>query len=405
MSSRLLGILLLWVVSLGCTRSPAPADVTEPEDQHPAAVSREDDSTEPIPFLEEERRAPQELWSTLSEQELERAARGLEVADTRMNALETLIRFAGPKLYEGSVTFCSGDPHADELRKRAAGVVHSCNDIETVSQALDHSSRTLRGWGTMAFRTFSYGEERDPRWVALLPKLMRFAEAPDDPGLRGYAVMRLKSYPEARDFLHRRIEIETSPMVLMRLARCIPTPVGKNRYSDLICRRLLCHGDENVRIGGLGLIAGNQRRAEMWRVPITRPVFERIIELTRSESARERVSACSALREAWEFEPDRTRRAFLRLAQDQDAGVRRLATRGLEGQLDHEDVRDAINALLKDRSPLVRVHAIRVDGASKHVGELQALAKCADEEAAKWAQLTLDRVAREEAATQDTQVP
>lgn len=404
--SSLLGIVFLCMVSHGCRRAPAPPNDARPEGPHPDTASPKDDKAQPIPVVSEEKPPTlQELWPKPSEQDLERATHELETPDTRMKALETLIRFAGPKLYEGSVSFSSGDPQLDELRKRAAAAVHSCSDIETVNQALDHSSRTLQSWGIMAFRTFGYGEERDPRWVALLPKLMRFAEAPDDPGLRGYAVMRLKNYPEARDFLDKRIEVETSPMVLMRLACRIFTPEVKNRFSDLLCRRLLCHEDEGTRIRALGFIASNRHRAEMWQAPITRPVFEKIIELTRSESVRERVSATSALREAWEFKPDRTRVAFLRLAQDQDAGVRRFAATGLEGQMGHEGVHDAINALLRDGSPLVRVHAIRVDGASKHVGELQALAKCSDEEAAKWARLTLDRIAREEAATRDKQTP
>ncbi len=170
------------MVSPGCSRAPAPANDTEPEGMHPDTVLPEDNNAEPIPVTSEKRpQASRELWTKLSEQDMERAIRELEVEGTRMKALETLIRFAGPKLYEGSVIFMSGDPDLDKSRKRAAAIVHSCGNIETVSQALDHSSRTLRGWGIMAFRTFSYGEKRDPRWVALLPKLMRFAEAPKDP--------------------------------------------------------------------------------------------------------------------------------------------------------------------------------------------------------------------------------
>ena len=108
---------------------------------------------------------------------------------------------------------------------------------------------------------------------------------------------KLRWYPQAREFLARRIEEETSPQVLMRLMR---PSTGGEEYERRVCRRvaaLLGHGDPEVRAETLSFIAWNSNRAPMWQFPFGQATFDRVVELTRSDLESERAAAIFALQE------------------------------------------------------------------------------------------------------------
>jgi hypothetical protein len=306
----------------------------------------------------------------------------LEHKDSRMRAMLVLMQFAGPDgsgIYGGT-----GDAKLDELRKRAAAAVLQCADIETVSQALDSPDRNLQFWGVGLFGGPESTERQPNPLVRLLPKLEKVAvEA--DANIRSLAVQRLRDYPEARGFLADRVELETSPDVLMHLMRD-QTPL--DQFNQLFVRRLhslLNHPDESVRRDALVFVGFNSNRGPMWQFTFDATVLDRVVESTRSQSAEERFDAAYALTDIRRLDLDRSREAFLRLAKDTSSDVRWRVGFGLSDQLDREDVKPVIAALLQDDDPGVRYMTVLAVGAEKHIKELQELAQCPNKQVANWA--------------------
>ncbi len=310
----------------------------------------------------------------------------LERKESRMQAMLVLIQFAGPELYQqGSVVFGgTGDAKFDGLRKRAAAAVHQCADVDTVGQALDSPDRSLQFWGVTHFGSAESTETEQNPWVPLLPKLERLAvEA--DANIRSMAHERLKDYPTAHDFITRRVELETSPEVLMRLMRDRePLDQFNKVFVDRLCA-LLCHADERVRRDALLFIGFNSGRAPVWQFNFDEAVLDRVLESTRSPSAQERSAATYALTETRRLDLDRSREAFIRLAKDTSSDVRWRVGFGLSDQFDREDVKSVIAALLQDEVPVVRYMTVLAVGAEKHITELQELARCPDRQIAGWA--------------------
>jgi HEAT repeat protein len=123
----------------------------------------------------------------------------------------------------------------------------------------------------------------------------------------------------------------------------------------------------------------------MWQVTFDTVVLDRVVELTRSHSLQERADAAYALTDIRRLDLDRSREAFLRLAKDTSSDVRWRVGFGLSDQLDREDVKPVIAALLEDDAPDVRYMTIVAVGAEKHIKELQELARCSNKQIANWA--------------------
>jgi len=127
-------------------------------------------------------------------------------------------------------------------------------------QALNSPDRSLQLWAVSHFGSPESTETQQNPWVLLLPKLERLAvEA--DATIRSLAHERLKDYPAAHDFITRRVELETSPDVLMRDRE--PLDQLNQRFVQRLCF-LLNHPDERVRHDALLFVGFNHSRAPMW---------------------------------------------------------------------------------------------------------------------------------------------
>jgi len=123
----------------------------------------------------------------------------------------------------------------------------------------------------------------------------------------------------------------------------------------------------------------------MWQIDFDRSIFDATVELTTSESAKERAAAAYALEEIRKLDMRRSRESFLQMAEDDSEDVRWRIAWGLTDQLDREDVQAVITDLLKDPSPLVRYMTILAVGPEKRLKELKALAQGTDPKVSAWA--------------------
>jgi hypothetical protein len=74
----------------------------------------------------------------LDESDIDRLEKELADPVTRLPAIAALADFGGMKLYRvGSVLTSDSDAKRDALRERAAKLALMCNDINTISRALD----------------------------------------------------------------------------------------------------------------------------------------------------------------------------------------------------------------------------------------------------------------------------
>jgi len=319
----------------------------------------------------------------------------LQNPGTRMEAISDLIRFAGSWfLYNrgGSGVYGgSQDREFDALQEKAADALNGYVDIETISRALDSPERHLQHWATAHFGSSELSEEKQRPWLPLLPKLEKLAVAADA-GIRDAANQRLGDFPQEREFLAKRVELETSPDILMRLMYQAQEREEFNQRLVARLYSLLMHRDENVRHDALLFIGSNGSRAPMWRFTYDKKIFDRVIELAQSESAKERSAAAYALTEIRVLDLDDSRRAFLRMATDPSSDVRWRVAFGLKEQLERADVQHVIAALLEDKVPSVRYMTILAVGPEKHVKELEQLTQCGDQQVAEWASAKLTQI-------------
>src|SRR5436309_2962850 len=260
----------------------------------------------------------------------------LQNPGTRMEAISDLIRFAGTTfLYNrgGSGVYGgSQDREFDALQEKAADALNGYVDIEIISRALDSSERHLQYWATAHFGNSELSEEKQRLWLPLLPKLEKLAVA-TDAGIRDAADQRLGDFPQERQFLAKRVELETSPSILMRLMQSTQEKAEFNLHFVARIYSLLMHRDENVRRDALLFIGFNGSRAPMWRFTYDKKIFDQVIELAKSESAKERSDAAYALTEIRVLDQDDSRRAFRRMATDPSSHVRWRVVFGLKEQL------------------------------------------------------------------------
>ncbi len=324
----------------------------------------------------------------------------LDQPETRLRAMQVLMHFASYELYAGGSFGYggTGDAQFDALRKRAATAVHTCADPVTVGRSLDSPNRQLQSWGVAHFCGSGLTQPESPNpWLQLLPRLERVASQADA-GIRSLAVERLRDYPDSRLFLINRTEAETSPEVLMRLMH---DQVSRDEFNERFVARLcslLSHPEPDVRHDALLFVGFNSGRAAVWQFTFDARVFDLVLNSTRSPLAQERADAAYALTDIRDLDLDRSRKAFLRLANDPSSEVRWRVASGLVGHLQREDVKSVIEALLQDDVTLVRYMTILAVGPENHAEELRVLRKCEDRQVAGWAAEKLEQLG-------ETQVP
>ena len=330
-----------------------------------------------------------------SDEDLVATVKKLDEPDKRMNALSMLIRFSGLKLYNrGSIHFVTPDKRLDELEERAVAVVIRQVNIETITKALDSDDPELQFWAVSCWggRDNMATEEKDA-WRALLPKIKRLSVVGDG-RVRRTAVERLEGFPEAREFLDGRIRNETSADVQLMLLWSPDMAAFSSRINKKFTE-LLNNQDEVVRRDALSLIGFNSNHSPMWRIEYDKNVFDRVLELTNSESEKERGIAVYALSDIRKIDTDRSREAFIRLAKDRSVEIRWRLAAPLVKQAKREDVGIVLKALLKDESSLVRYFTINALGAEKHVPELKILEQDTDPNVARFAAGRLKRLKQE----------
>src|SRR5262249_5280925 len=274
----------------------------------------------------------------------------LDRPETRLQALAKLIRFASLKLYRiPSITFIS-EPGIDALQQQAADAVRKQITIETIGEALDSTDPKLQFWGVFFWRGDPELQNNgSDEWMALLPKIEKVAVAGDE-SAREMAIERLQRFPEYHEFLSGRIDVETSPGVLTRLAHRTEKAEFSKQLNPLLLK-LLKDVNGEVRHGALVFIGSNSHRAPMWQIDFDKAIFDATVELTNSESAKERAAAAYALTDIRKLDMRRSRESFLQMAEDDSEDVRYRIAWGLTDQLEREDVHAVIADLLKDPSP------------------------------------------------------
>jgi hypothetical protein len=308
----------------------------------------------------------------------------LDRPETRLQAIARLIRFASLKLYLiPSITFIS-EPGIDALQQQAADAVRKQITIETIGEALDSTDPRLQFWCVFFWRGDPDLQNNDSDgWMALLPKIEKLAVAGNETA-RDMAIQRLQRFPEYHEFLDGRIDVETSPEILMRLVYRTEKAEFSKQLNALLLK-LLKDVNCEVRHRALLFIGFNSNRAPMWQIDFDSSIFDATVELTTSESAKERAAAAYALTEIRKLDMRRSRESFLQMAEDDSEDVRWRIAWGLTDQLGREDVQAVIADLLKDPSPLVRYMTILAVGPEKHLKELKALAQGTDPKVSTWA--------------------
>ena len=237
----------------------------------------------------------------LDESDIDRLEKDLADPATRLAAIAALADFGGSKLYQvGSVFLIDSDPKRENLRKRAANLALMCNDIETISRALDSDDPRLHMWGLWFWAPDSgrpalkadHDSFKETGWYALTPKVRRLAR---DSVYRSLAIRRLAdgSLSENREFLLSLIPAEKSAGVIFDILYYTYTPRideqsnRDQRFNEELLR-LLADQDIEVRRDALAYIATNWHSAEMFQARFSAQVSQRVEELRKSEEAKEK---------------------------------------------------------------------------------------------------------------------
>jgi hypothetical protein len=240
-------------------------------------------------------------WQTnLNESDIDRLEKELTDPATRLPALAALADFAAWKLFgSGSVFILEGDEKRSRLRERAAKLAMMCNDIDTISRALDSDDPRLQTWGLRVWRPGG-GEPalrkrpnyKETRWYALMPKVRRLAKEGYD---RSLAVEMLSGMllEENREFLLSLIPAEKSPWVIFSILHHTERlRVGEQSTRDQPFNeellRLLADPDVKVRRAALADIGMNWKKAEMFQVRFGAMVSQRVEELRKSDDGEEK---------------------------------------------------------------------------------------------------------------------
>lgn len=320
-----------------------------------------------------------------SDMEIEAAIVELASKSTRLAALEKLIPFVGYG------TDSPRPPDRAIIRKAAAAVIRY-RDFDTIAMALDSPSNAVQRWAVNCVPQYPDDPDELPGdWHRLLPQVRRLAESGDTTARR-IAQDRLRHWGGQREFFARLVETETSAGLVMGLLY----ELDRTTYLEAInphLVRILNHKQEEIRSDALLFIGSAEYSAPMRRMSLNDEVLERVLELSRSKSVKERVSATYALRFWKAGDLPLVRSRLFELARDPADEVRWNVPFALRGQLTRDDVQAVLAQLVEDESPSVCYFAILVIGPEKHEQKLHALAAEADEPVASFAAGQLRKLA------------
>jgi hypothetical protein len=240
------------------------------------------------------------IQTNLDESDIDRLEKELADPATRLAAVATLADFSAMRLYQvGSMFFGDSDAKTGALRERAVKLVRMCNDIDTISRALDSDDPRLQMWGLWVWCSdcsrpalkdqLTY---KETRWYALMPKVRRLAK---DSIHRSIAIDKLSGrlLPENREFLLSLIPTEKSAGVILRLLdrtemRRIGEPSKRDERFNEELLRLLADPDVKVRIAALADIGWNWKNAEIFQARFGANVSQRVEELRKSDDDEEK---------------------------------------------------------------------------------------------------------------------
>jgi hypothetical protein len=240
------------------------------------------------------------MQTNLDESDIDRLEKELADPATRLAAIAALADFGAGKLYQvGSVFFVDSDAKRGALRERAVKLVRMCNDIDTISRALDSDDPRLQMWGLWFWcpdcSVPALNEQltyKETRWYALMPKVRRLAK---DSIHRSIAIDKLSGrlLPENREFLLSLIPTEKSAGAILRLLdrtemRRIGEPSKRDERFNEELLRLLADPDVKVRREALADIGWNWKKAEIFHVRFSAEVSQRVEELRKSDDGEEK---------------------------------------------------------------------------------------------------------------------
>jgi HEAT repeat protein len=312
----------------------------------------------------------------------------LKDPENRLSMLRALLEFSGG--FGGMPGFSARTP-LEKLMAKAEQAVNEALDVPTVEKALADSDWLLR---IKTVEHFGNPPAQTSEWERLLPQMEKLA-VDGDSAIRNAADDKLHWFPGTEQFLAERLTNETSADVILELLRDRNVGSELNDRFLVLFVPLLSYPDEKVREDALWFVSFNSNRAPMLQFSFGMDVYDRVIASTQAKSAKERAAAASALTDIRQLDADRSREAFLHLANDPDAAVRQQVAWGLAGQFEREDVKRAIAVLLKDKSPGVRFMTILAFGPQKCVPELEALSKGSDPLIADLAAQKLNQLAND----------
>jgi hypothetical protein len=307
----------------------------------------------------------------------------LNAPDRRLETISALLKFSGywQTPPSGCINVCRvGDTSKlDTLGDRAKEAVNRAADVQTVAEALTKTDATLRKW---AVEKFGNPRSSATDWLPLLPKIEKIATNRNDE-LRPTALTHLARFPGTERFLDNCFINEKGAFQLCYMLH------DRNIWSEEFDLRflprlnqLLSDPDENVRVEALDFIRCNPGQG-IYKVAYGKNIFNQVVRATRSQSAKERFIAVSALACIRDIDRDASRLACLRLVNDADDDVRSGLGFCFAGRFDKDEIKRALAALLKDKCPNVRYMTILAAGPEKYWSELQDLTNSPDRRVAE----------------------
>lgn len=254
-------------------------------------------ATLPSPLTKEQLR---QRYPIFSQSDLDVIVARLNQPATKIDALTTLLNFAGFRYYQiGSVMNLHYDPSLtneqnqliNNLASQAVKSIHENTNFDLVRHALDSSDGKLQFWAIWNFAP--RGMNHKENWASLVPKIKRLAVVGDS-GVREEVARRMIGRSDLRDFLKSRIDVETDPFTVLII---LDEPVKSDRSQHMtpVLLRLLSSPDEEVRYQALVFIGSNHNSATMWQVNFDPRVITKVMVSAKSKSNREKQAALFAL--------------------------------------------------------------------------------------------------------------
>jgi len=254
-------------------------------------------ATLPSPLTQEQLR---QRYPIFSQADLDVVVGKLKQPATKMEALTTLIRFAGMRLNMiGSVYLQYYDPSLtsaqnqlmNNLGYQAVKVISENTNFDSISRALDSSDSDTQFWALRNLSGWGINPKED--WESLMPKIKRLA-VEGDSRVREAVVEEVGWRSPFREFLKSRVDVETNPDVVLLILN-EPFKEDRSQHMTPVLLRLLNSPDEEVRSQALMFIGSNYAVEPKLQVNFDPRVITKALESAKSKSTREKQAALFAL--------------------------------------------------------------------------------------------------------------